>query len=153
MLQGYTAYGRCTTRVFCTVPPCCVNGTYLQTLQGFFPVIWTSLPLDRIPLLCGSCRCRSQDSCQYCRSSCRSCVHHMCIKHPAPSETFLIISWNRQVVRQSTGNCTGHDLSSLCIGDCGLRNSRLEVTHPLASSRSAYSIMAIPVIPDNDLRA
>ena len=75
------------------------------------------------------------------------------IKHPAPSETFLFISWNMQAVRQPTGNCTGHDLSSLCIGDCGLRNSRLEVTHPLASFHLAYSIMAIPVAPDSDLRA
>ena len=77
-------------------------------------------PWTRTPLLHGSCGCRSQVSCQYCGSSYSFRVHHILHQASQPDTVRNILnhlSEHRRVVCPPPSNCTGHDLSSLYVGN------------------------------------
>ena len=66
--------------------------------SGFFSCHLSVFALVPNSLRYGSCKCKSQVSCQHCRSSCSSCVHH-----PASSITHLVLSGTPLIISRNTG--------------------------------------------------
>ena len=66
--------------------------------SGFFSCHLSVFALVPNSLLCGSCKCKSQVSCQHCRLSCSSRVHH-----PASSITHLVLSGTPLIISRNTG--------------------------------------------------
>ena len=98
----------------------------------------------------GSCKSWAMSATSY---QCQNVVTGSSITHPAPSGIFLIISRN-------TGESCAHPqitaqdtifLPFTSVTMCSLTNSRLDMMPFLASSHSAYLMMAIPVAsPSSD---
>ena len=98
---------------------------------GSRPWIWS--------LYCGSWECKSQVSCQYCRSPYSSCVHPIlypmfCIvRNPFDH---LLNHW--QVVCLSHGSCTGYNLSSLYVGHYHSTFSHCDRSVPRPYNKKLY---------------